>query len=238
MFQQIPFKFETRESNTFDTYVKGANELLVGLVSQCATDAGEQQMYIWGDEGQGKSHLLQAACNAASKDNRTVCYLPADQLVHQDPQIFDGLESLNLICIDDVHHLAGDMQWETAVFNLINRCRESNTSLLFSATVAPEQLNIQLADLHSRLLWGPVLRLQSLSDVEKFEALRHRASQKGLELPENVADYLMSHYPRDLFGLFERLDKLDTASMASQRRLTIPFVKDVLGRVDVVYKND
>ena len=238
MFQQIPFKFEPRESYTFDTYVSGANELLLGLVSQCAIKTGEQQVYIWGDEGQGKSHLLQAACNFASQNNLTVCYLPANQLIDQDPQIFDGLESLDLICIDDVHSLSGNEQWEKALFNLINRCRENSTSLLFSSQVAPEQLNIRLADLQSRLLWGPVLRLQGLSDEEKFEALRHRALQKGLELPENVADYLMRHYPRDLFGLFERLDKLDTASMASQRRLTIPFVKTVLGQVDTLYKSD
>lgn len=229
MYQQIPFKFEPRESYTFDSYVSGANELLVGLCSQCATDDGEQQVYIWGDEGQGKSHLLQASCNFASQNNRSVCYLPADQLVYQEPQIFDALETLDLICIDDVHSLVGKTPWENALFNLINRCREGNASLLFSSSVAPEQLDIGLADLRSRLLWGPVLRLQGLSDEEKYEALRARALQKGLELPENVADYLMRHYPRDLFGLFERLDTLDTASMALQRRLTIPFIKDVLG---------
>ena len=238
MFQQIPFKFEPRESYTFDTYVSGSNELLLDLVSQCASESGEQQVYIWGDEGQGKSHLLQAACNLASQKNRTVCYLPAGQFINQSSQVFDGLESLNLVCIDDVHCLAGEKQWEKALFNLINRCRESQTSLLFSSAVAPEQLKIQLADLQSRLLWGPVLRLQGLSDEEKFDALRHRALQKGLELPENVADYLMRHYPRDLYGLFERLDKLDTASMASQRRLTIPFVKTVLGQMNTVYKNE
>ena len=113
-------------------------------------------------------------------------------------------------------------------FNLINRCRESDTTMLFSSVSAPEKSKIKLADLQSRLSWGPVLRLQGLSDQEKFEALRNRAQHRGLELSQNVAEYLMRHYPRDLFGLFERLEKLDTASMALQRRLTIPFVKSVL----------
>jgi DnaA family protein len=89
-------------------------------------------------------------------------------------------------------------------------------------------MQVQLADLRSRLAWGPVFQLQSLSDVEKYEALRIRANLRGLELPRNVAEYLMRHYPRDLFGLFERLEALDTAAMAMQRRLTIPFVKSVL----------
>lgn len=228
MYQQIPFKFEPRESYSFDSYVSEKKDLVTGLCEQCATADGEKQVYIWAEEGQGKSHLLQAACNAAAQQNRTLCYLPADQLLLQDPQIFDGLESLDLICIDDVHLLVGSALWENALFKLINDCRASNASLLFSSLVTPEQLDIELADLRSRLSWGPVLRLSGLNDQQKFEALRQRALSRGLELPQNVAEYLMRHYPRDLFGLFERLEKLDTASMAMQRRLTIPFVKSVL----------
>ena len=167
----------------------------------------------------------------AAQNNRIVCYLPVDQLIEESTQIFDELESLDLICIDNVQCLVGSIGWEQALFNLINRCREHNTSLLLSSLVAPEQLRIKLADLQSRLLWGPVIRLQGLNDQEKFEALRQRALQKGLALPQNVADYLMRHYPRDLFGLFERLEKLDTASMALQRRLTIPFVKTVFRKL-------
>lgn len=225
MFQQIPFKFEPRDNYTFDSYISGGNGLLVGLCAQSATEEGEKQIFIWGDEGQGKSHLLQAACNAAALNNLSACYLPVEQLVGKYAQIFDALESLDLICIDNVHCLVGLDEWENALFNLINRCRESGASLLFSSTLAPDQLKIRLADLQSRLSWGPVLRLQSLNDKEKFEALRQRALQRGLELPQNVADYLMRHYPRDLFGLFERLEKLDTASMAAQRKLTIPLLK-------------
>lgn len=228
MYQQIPFKFEPRESYSFASYVSAKNDLVVGLCTQCATVNGEKQVFIWGEAGLGKSHLLQAACNAAAQQNRTLCYLPAEQLLAQDPQIFDGLESLDLICIDDVDQLAAIAVWENALFKLINNCRAGNASLLFSSSVAPDQLGIKLADLQSRLSWGPVLRLAGLDDEQKFEALRQRALSRGLELPQNVAEYLMRHYPRDLFGLFERLEKLDTASMAMQRRLTIPFVKSVL----------
>jgi len=228
MFQQIPFKFEPRDTYTFDTYISGDNQLLVGLCAQTAVREGEQQIFIWGEGGQGKSHLLQAACNVSAQNNLTAVYLPVGQMVDGSVRVFDDLESLDLICIDDVHSLVGFDEWENALFSLINRCRESGTALLFSSQLAPERLNIRLADLQSRLSWGPVLRLQGLNDEDKFEALRQRALQRGLELPQNVADYLMRHYPRDLFGLFERLDKLDTASMASQRRLTIPFVKAVL----------
>jgi DnaA family protein len=94
--------------------------------------------------------------------------------------------------------------------------------------MSPDAMRPGLQDLRSRLMWGPVFQLQPLKDTDKFEALRLRAKQRGLELPQNVAEYLMRHFPRDLFGLFEKLDKLDMASMAMQRRLTIPFVKSVL----------
>jgi DnaA family protein len=89
---------------------------------------------------------------------------------------------------------------------------------------------VQLPDLRSRLVWGPVFQLQVLPDAKKREALQLRAQLRGLELPENVADYLLSHYPRDLFGLFARLDQLDTAAMALQRKLTIPFIKTVFSQ--------
>ena len=124
--------------------------------------------------------------------------------------------------------LPQSLVWEEALFDLINRMRETGNSLLLAAATSPEAMQVQLPDLRSRLAWGPVFQLQSLSDAEKYEALRIRANQRGLELPGNVAEYLMRHYPRDLFGLFERLEMLDTAAMAMQRKLTIPFVKSVL----------
>lgn len=227
-FRQLPLKFEVRDAFTFDTLVTGVNAVPAGIVQQCALGEGEKQVYIWSPPGGGKSHLLQAACNLAAKNQRTVCYLPAHQIIDQPVQILDGVEQLDVVCLDDVDQLAQSRTWEEALFDLINRMRETGNSLLLAAATSPEAMNIQLPDLRSRLAWGPVFQLQPLSDAEKYDALRLRANQRGLELPENVAEYLIRHYPRDIFGLFERLDMLDTAAMAMQRKLTIPFVKSVL----------
>lgn len=227
-FRQLPLNFEVRDVFTFDTLVMGDNEISVGIAQQCALGEGEKQVYIWSSHGGGKSHLLQAACNLAAKKQRTVCYLPAGQIIDQPVQILEGIEQLDVVCLDDVELLAQSRNWEVALFDLINRMRESGNRLLLAAAAAPEALQVQLPDLRSRLSWGPVFQLQPLSDVDKYKALRIRAHQRGLELPENVAEYLMRHYPRDLFGLFERLEMLDTAAMAMQRRLTVPFVKSVL----------
>lgn len=227
-FNQLPLNFEVRDVFTFDTLVTGVNAVSVGIIQQCALGEGEKQVYIWSPPASGKSHLLQAACNLAAKNQRKVCYLPAGQIINQPVQILDGIEQLDMVCLDDVDQLAQSQAWEEALFDLINRMRETGNSLLLAAATSPEAMQVQLPDLRSRLAWGPVFQLQSLSDAGKHEALRLRANQRGLELPENVAEYLMRHYPRDLFGLFERLEVLDTASMAMQRKLTVPFVKSVL----------
>lgn len=231
-FKQLPLHFGVRDVFSFDTLVAGSNTVAVGIVQQCALGEGEKQVYIWSPHGEGKgggkSHLLQAACHQAAKKQRTVCYLPVAEIINQPVQVLDELEQLDLVCLDDIELMAQSAEWEEALFDLINRMRESGNSLLLAASVSPEALAVKLPDLRSRLAWGPVFQLQALSDVDKREALRIRAGQRGLELPDNVAEYLMRHYPRDLFGLFERLEVLDTAAMAMQRRLTVPFVKSVL----------
>ncbi|PCJ84859.1 MAG: DnaA regulatory inactivator Hda [Thiotrichaceae bacterium] len=226
---QLPLGFEASGLFTFESYVAGCNTVAVGLAQQLASGLGEKQLYFWGELGQGKSHLLQACCNLAAKNKQTVCYLTQSEIVNQSTDMFDGLEQLELICLDDIETWLVDANWETALFDLINRVRENNSRLIMASVHPPEEAFVTLPDLRSRLAWGPVFQLQDLTDKEKFQALRFRAKQSGLELPEKVADYLMQRYPRDMFGLFERLAVLDKASMAMQRKLTIPLVKSVFG---------
>lgn len=226
---QLPLGFEPGELFTFESFVAGKNSVATGLAQQAALAKGEKQLYFWGGAGLGKSHLLQASCNLAAKNQYTVCYLTQAEIVNQSTEMFGGLEQVDLICLDDIETWLIDDAWERALFDLINRVRENNNRLMMASAHPPEEAFVKLPDLRSRLSWGPVFQLQHLSDKEKYQALRYRARQNGLELPENVADYLMQRYPRDMFGLFERLAVLDKASMAMQRRLTIPLVKSVFG---------
>lgn len=232
---QLPLGFEPGELFTFDSFVADNNSVAVGLAQQTAmfsqtvSAKGEKQLYFWGEPGRGKSHLLQASCNLAAKNQRTVCYLTQSEIIGQSADIFDGLEQIELICLDDIDTWLIDSDWETALFDLINRVRENNGCLMLASAHSPDENFVKLPDLRSRLSWGPVFHLQDLSDKAKYQALSYRARQSGLELPENVADYLMQRYPRDMFGLFERLAVLDKASMAMQRRLTIPLIKSVFG---------
>jgi len=224
---QLPLGFGPGELFTFESFVAGNNSVATGLAQQTAIGKGEKQLYFWGEPGLGKSHLLQASCNLAAKNQQTVCYLTQAEILNQSAEIFDGLEQLELICLDDIETWLTDKVWEIALFDLINRVRENNHCLMMASAHPPDEAFVKLPDLCSRLSWGPVFQLQNLSDKEKFQALHYRAKQSGLELPENVADYLMQRYPRDMFGLFQRLAVLDKASMAMQRRLTIPLIKSV-----------
>lgn len=224
---QLPLGFEPGELFTFDSFVAGNNIVAAGLAQQTALGKGENQLYFWGESGLGKSHLLQASCNLAAKNQQTVCYLTQREIINQSVDMFDGLEQLELVCLDEIEKWLITASWETALFDLINRVRENNNRLIMASTHPPDEAFVKLPDLRSRLSWGPVFHLQGLTDKEKYQALRFRARQSGLELPENVADYLMQRYPRDIFALFERLAVLDKASMAMQRRLTIPLVKSV-----------
>jgi DnaA family protein len=227
-FQQLPLTFEPRERFTFESYIAGHNQLAVDLVRKMARGEGETQLLIWADRGKGKSHLLQAACNLASQNAMAVCYLPASEITHGSPGIFEGLEQLDMICIDDVDVMLQASEWEEGLFDLINRVRDAGKRILFAASKSPESSQIDLADLRSRLTWGPVFQLLELEDEDKIKAMQKRAEQSGLVMTDSVANYLLSHYPRSLFDLFERLDHLDKASMAMQRKLTIPFIKAVL----------
>ena len=164
---------------------------------------GETQLYVWGDARLGKSHLLQAACHQAGLQNLTATYLQAAQLQKLSPEVFEGLESLQLVCIDDVHQLLEDRCWEMPLFDLVNRVREAGSHLVVSSNCSPAALSLALPDLESRLRWGPVLQILPLDDHRKVDAIQQRAESRGLELSIQVAQYMLHHLPRDLATLLE-----------------------------------
>jgi len=195
-----------------------------------ADGTGERQAFLASEPGLGKSHLLQATCRRAGDAGARCAWLPLDGEAGADAGILEGLEALDLIALDAIDAVVGDAAWERGLFGLINAARASDTRLLFAARAVPAGLSLVLPDLASRLTWGPVLQLTPLEEADKREALMGRARVLGLDLPDAVADYLLRHFPRDLAGQLERLDTLDRASLASGRRLTVPFVKEVLAQ--------
>lgn len=225
---QLPLGFSLAPGATFASYFRGPNALAVDLLQGMAAGKGEFQAYLVSAGGLGKTHLLQAACQRRGAAGGPVAYLPLADLAGLQPSALSGLEQLDLIAVDDIDAIAGDADWEAALFHLINDARATGARLLFAARQTPAELGVALPDLTSRLAWGPVLRLAALDDDEKRDALAARADELGLTLPPAVADYLMRHCQRDFAGLLARLAELDRASLATGRRLTIPFVRRVL----------
>lgn len=221
---QLALGIGLKDNATFANFLPGPNAQLLYALAQGA----EPFIYLWGTAGSGKSHLLQAACHQVSESGGGAVYLPMAELSAMSCEILEGLEHMPLVCVDDIERIVGMQGWETGLFHLYNRIRDARGRLIVTAESAPPALGLALPDLASRLAWGLVFQVLPLTDGDKIAALRLRAAKRGMELSDEVAAYLLKRSPRDTHALFELLDHLDKASLAAQRRLTIPFVREIL----------
>ncbi|WP_455365562.1 DnaA ATPase domain-containing protein [Kaarinaea lacus] len=171
MPQQIPLGFTFNNEVSFDTFIVSENVEAVKAVQTLGATDGECFIYLWGKQGTGKSHLLQALCQSWGEQNKPVAFLALRNNQQYSPQMLDGLEQLSLICIDDIHAIAADAVWEEALFHFFNRAYERKTPLVITGDAPPARLNLQLQDLRSRLGWGLVLQLKPLHDEQKLMAL-------------------------------------------------------------------
>ncbi len=229
---QLPLGVRLRDDATFVNYYPGANAAALGYVERlCEADAGwtESLIYLWGGEGVGRSHLLQAACLRFEQRGEAAVYLPLGEVAEYGPELLDGLDQSELVCLDDLDAVAGRADWEEALFHLFNRLRDSGRRLLLAATASPRELPVQLPDLQSRLTLALVFQLHELGDEDKLRALQLRASRRGLHLTDDVGRFILTRGERSMSGLFELLERLDQASLQAQRKLTIPFLKETLG---------
>lgn len=225
MAQQLALGIKLPDGARFENFFAGPN---AEIVHQVRTLAPGQSLYLHGPVGSGRSHLLQAACQQWHARGAAVFYLPLATLPSTDPAMLEGLESAALVALDDVDAMAGVGAWEQALFHLFNRLRATGAAILMSAADRPDAVGLTLPDLVSRLTWGELYGLRPLDDAGRLAVLQIRAQQRGLELPDEVGEFLLKRTPRSLAALCELIDQLDEASLAAQRRLTIPFVKSVL----------
>lgn len=225
---QLTLSISLRDDATFANYYSLDNIALTEHLQTMAQGQGEQSIILWGPPATGKSHLLQAVCHEAENAGLRSCYLPLSDHVFLSPDLCEDLEQMDIICIDDLDMIAGQMVWEVALFHLFNRTRDIGHRMVFSANKNVSELGITLPDLRSRLSWGLNYHIQALTDEEKLAALKLRASNRGMLLPVDVAQFMLNHYSRDMARLFAALDKLDKISLAEHRKITIPFVKSVL----------
>jgi len=228
MAEQLPVNFEFRANQTFKDFFAGSNQEIVDHLKNCVTGSGEQQIFIWGAQGLGKSHLLQACCRHAHQQHHSAFYFALSPGELPDPALLTDLDKFDVVCLDNIETIADDPVWEQAFFNFFNQHRSGGHRLIVSAACAPGKLAIRLPDLKTRLNWGLALKLQPLSESDSIAALIFKADQMGFEISPQAGRFLLTHYDRDLASLWALLEKLDRASLAAKRKLTLPFLKKIL----------
>jgi len=223
---QLPLALKLQPHAAFDSFVSGPNGAAIEHVKAVALGQRRESIWLYGPPNTGKSHLLAAACRAAGEAGFRPIYLPLDPNI--DPAMLSQLENVDLIALDDVQRVAGRPGWDAALFSVFD-ARLQRGGLVVAADVAPRECPFDLADLISRAGAAAIYRLNFLVDEELREAVIGHATMRGLSLEPAAVNYLLQRVSRDLGELTACLDRIDHYSLAAQRRITIPLVREVIG---------
>lgn len=230
MSRQLPLALRWPRRQRFEHYHAGANAAALAAAQHAASDARAPWLVLAGPPASGKTHLLVAACQHAWAAQRRVQYLPLARLGAHAAQAIRGGGDAELLALDDLQAIVGNAPAQHALFDIYNRSRAQGATLLFATSGAPAQLPLELADLRSRLGACTLATLKPLDEAERRQVLRQHAASRGIELEETVLNWLFTHYARDLGALKALLERLDRASLAAKRRITVPFLRDVLSQ--------
>lgn len=225
--QQLPLGWRWPAQQRFETFFTGSNGAAVDALQRVA-GGDPSWVFLHGAEGSGRTHLLMATCQAASAANLSAQYLPLAALASAADDAIRGFGGSDLLVVDDVDAIAGIGAAQHALFDLYNRCWAEGSTLVFVAAAPPAQIGITLPDLVSRLCSCTQIGLRALDDAQRRQVLRSRAEARGIVLDEAVLDFLFTRYARDLGSLGLLLDRVDQASLAAQRRVTVPFLRQLL----------
>ncbi|MBL4821320.1 MAG: DnaA regulatory inactivator Hda [Gammaproteobacteria bacterium] len=227
--QQLLLGVKLDDEATYDNFfVADANTHLVQYMQNNLASASGKFLFIWGSTSAGKTHLQQAICHQVTAAGKTSIFIPLAECGEIAPEILEGLEQLDLVCLDDIDAALGKPEWEMALFNLYNRARESGTAIIITGRVAPQHLVVSLPDLRSRLQSAVVFQLHGLSDEEKSAMLKMRAGHRGIDLPDPVVEFILQRSKREVVALLDVLHRLDRQSLEQKRRITIPLVKQTM----------
>jgi len=226
---QLAFPLLGDDKASFENYWLGHNTELVAAIESCVIAGDPKVVYYYGPSGAGKSHLQFAAMRLARSEVINTSYLSLTD-DHVSVDMLAVVDVKHIVCVDDIEAWAGDSEKERALFTLFEQIKHAGGQLIVSATQPPEGSGFTLKDLVSRLSSGLIYAVRELNDEQRFEALKMRAKARGLSISDDAVRYLQSRSPRDTGQLFGVLEQIDHASLVEQRRVTIPFLQNLLKR--------
>ncbi len=233
MFVQMPLKIGLRDEACFETFVteKESLALACNALQNALVHPNGSAFYLYGDSGVGKTHLLQAACRFVTEQGKSSVYLPfEDHSLPLIPDVLTGLEQMPLVCLDDMTHIIGQVEWEQSLANLIIKSNVQGHTLILAGVSSINDWDIATTELAKALMTVLPIEMQPLEEKsEIIFALQRHSLRLGFELPNDVGSYLIKTFSSDLQELLAVLKLLEQASLVEKRRLTLPFVKQVLG---------
>lgn len=225
---QLPLGIKLNDEARFENYlIAASNQPLTDVLTDASQAA--QVVYVRANPGTGLSHLLQALCHQETLTSQPAIYIPLAERDQWSPELLAGVGNVSLVCLDDVDQIAGDEAWERALFTAFNDIVAGTTRLVMGGRKNPGEAGFGLADLQSRLQSALLYQLHGLDDQEKRLLLQLRARGRGMNLSPAVAEYILARTERGLPALMTVLDKLDASTLAHQRPLTIPLVRQTMG---------
>jgi len=228
--KQLIFPFQINQKASFESFFCSPDNIeLMSRLADLLVSKNADELIINGAEGSGKSFLMQAICNELSSSGKQFAFMPMNKAINMGVEIFQNLASLNAVCIDDLQLILSREDWETALFNLINECQQSNCSLIlsFGGNQSLEDIT-QLPDLLSRIKRMEFMKLQAVQDECLNQALDFVSQQLGINLEKAELEFLLNHQTREFSILVDNLISLDKQAASLKRKITIPLIKETL----------
>lgn len=225
MSDQLTLRMRVDGDASLDNFrVRATLQLLEAKILDLQAGKGES-LFLWGPEGVGKSHLLQAISRSLGSQ---ALYLPFSEIIQFPADaVLDGVAQSQVVLFDDVHLVSGRADWQEGLFHTYNRLKTGDILQIYSARQAPAAMVDVLPDLRSRWSELTVYHMPAYSESELGALLRFRAARRGLKLSDEVVSYILARAPRSASALMALLENLDQAAMAQGRSITIPLLNEL-----------
>ena len=223
-YNQIPMDFGFFTKKTFENFIIGNNKKLFNSLNNF--DKSNQIILIYGSKSSGKSHICEAVLNKNDKNH--IFINNVDILIN-----LKLTDYYDLLVIDDLDNLVSSRKCEEKLFNLLNNQILYKKPALITSSKDINDCNLELEDLSSRITSDKIFNIQDLEDEDKVNMMVSYSTQRGLEIPQKVLDYIMNNCSRDLFFLCALIKNIDTVSLSAKRKITIPFLKKVLKLINI-----